>query len=65
MPRDAPLEIVGPSDVRSIPVEAAAAEDVNEALHLSLPSPKGRGAGGEVPRIIRQPPHDSTMFDPK
>ena len=44
--RDAPLEIVGPSDVRPISVDAAATEHVNETLHLIVPlSKRERGQG--------------------
>src|ERR1700731_1448855 len=45
MPRDASLEIVGPSDVRSISVGAAATEHVNEAFHHRSPLQKGEGPG--------------------
>ena len=71
MPRDTSLEIVRPSDVRPIPINAATAKNVYEAFHLSVPrchcSPlqKGEGPAGEVLQTVRQPPRTSTMFDLK
>ena len=59
--RDSAVEIVGPSDVGSISIDTAAAEDVHEAfLLLALLTNWGRSYRAS----IRQRLGVSTMFDP-
>src|SRR5580704_3221498 len=65
MPREASIEIVGPSNIRPIPVDTAATEHVNEALHHRSPLQKGEGPGVRFRATIRQPLTVSTMFDLK
>src|SRR5580692_3544932 len=55
VPREAPVEIVGPSDVGSIAVYPAAAENIHEAFL--------RWISFRSSATVRQRPRISTMFD--
>src|SRR5271154_3207115 len=55
VPREAPVEVVSPSNIGSIAVGPAAAENVDEACHRRFPFRRSA--------TVRQRPRISTMFD--